>query len=317
MTNKISALSETENHNDYESNSSGLDQQENDTTQISAANSMIISSSSSHMEPAIDYEDRQATNPDQLSSFNLSKSSTSSQTPNSLVMMMKTNGATSTVVSSSSSQQSPLTPRQIKQRNTAKRNSIPRSTSNTITTIATTGSGLTVEEDLQFLQAQKFDAEFLMTTKELFQRFPNAKISISVTLSSVQPTSATTISTHQSHPATQQRQIEIDRIMFERLCASTAATWLNSSNINTKMQPKAPLRTTSVLTSANLTTSQCSPGGAVVVNGTGNNQQLSVSSSSTTSSSSSSSSSAYDSTDLSKSDSYLNLIQIYQSSDPT
>ncbi|CAF0767841.1 unnamed protein product [Brachionus calyciflorus] len=97
---------------------------------------------------------------------------------------------------------SPLTPRQIKQRNSAKRNSITNKT------------------DAQFLQTQKFDMEFLQTTKDLFLRYPTAKISISV-----------------SDLGGQSRQIEIDRQMFEKLYKS--------------QQPQTPVRTTSVLTVLN------------------------------------------------------------------
>lgn len=96
---------------------------------------------------------------------------------------------------------SPLTPRQLKQRNSAKRTSIVQKT------------------DSQFLQSQKFDQEFLQTTKDLFLRYPTAKISISVS------------------DGAQSRQIEIDRQMFDKLYKS--------------QQPQTPLRTTSVLTALN------------------------------------------------------------------
>ena len=124
---------------------------------------------------------------------------------------------------------SPLTPRQIKQRNTAKRNSIPRSSSSNQLTTASTTTGSTSsvilntnqsltpqqQSDLSFLQTQKFEKDFIQTTKDLFARYPNAKISISVTVSQIQngtsqqPTVVQTQST---------RQIEIDRLMFDKIC---------------------------------------------------------------------------------------------------
>ena len=123
------------------------------------------------------------------------------------------------------SNSSPLTPRQIKQRNTAKRNSIPRSSSSNQTATMTvqpppilnTNQSLTAQQqsDLSFLQTQKFEKDFIQTTKDLFARYPNAKISISVTVSQIQngtsqqPTVVQTQST---------RQIEIDRVMFEKIC---------------------------------------------------------------------------------------------------
>ncbi|RNA43764.1 hypothetical protein BpHYR1_031297 [Brachionus plicatilis] len=96
---------------------------------------------------------------------------------------------------------SPLTPRQLKQRNSAKRTSTIQ------------------KSDCQFLQGQKFDQEFLQTSKDLFLRYPTAKISISVS------------------DGDQPRQIEIDRQMFDKLYKS--------------QQPQTPIRTTSVLTALN------------------------------------------------------------------
>lgn len=253
--------------------------QENDTTHTSANSTSSITSFGqvvSNMEPAIDYDDRQ-----NISSFNCS--STKGNNNNSLVMMLSNKG------NLASQSQSPLTPRQIKQRNTAKRNSIPHSKSNSSPYSIAASS---LDDDLQFLQAQKFDTEFLTTTKELFQRFPNAKISISVTLSSLQ-------NDLNSNACSQQRQIEIDRLMFERLCASTAAVSSTNTNNSSKLQPKAPIRTSSVPSATcNFVGGQSSPG---IVN----NNNLSVSSSSP--SSSSSSSSAYDS---SESSNFLNFLHL-------
>lgn len=103
---------------------------------------------------------------------------------------------------------SPLTPRQLKQRNSAKRTSLVQKT------------------DCQFLQSQKFDQEFLQTTKDLFLKFPTAKISISVPDGGAQP-----------------RQIEIDRQMFDNL--------YKSQHQQQQQLPQTPTRTTSVLTALN------------------------------------------------------------------
>ena len=120
---------------------------------------------------------------------------------------------------------SPLTPRQIKQRNTAKRNSIPRSSSSnqsaTMTVhpppILNTNQSLTAQQqsDLSFLQTQKFEKDFIQTTKDLFARYPNAKISISVTVSQIQNGTSQQPMVVQTQST---RQIEIDRVMFEKIC---------------------------------------------------------------------------------------------------
>lgn len=154
--------------------------------------------STANNEPAVDYDDTSNTS---MSTF--------TKPNNNLIMMMINKNATSS---------SPLTPRQIKQRNTAKRNSIPKSLSPT------------QQIDLAFLQSQKFDQEFIQTTKELFVRYPTAKISLSVTVASS--------SQDNQLSESQTRQIEIDRFMFEKLTA----------NANLKIQPQTPIRTTSVLT---------------------------------------------------------------------
>jgi len=139
---------------------------------------------------------------------------------------------------------SPLTPRQIKQRNTAKRNSIPRSSSsnllNTMTVqppaILNTNQSLTPQQqsDLSFLQTQKFEKDFIQTTKDLFARYPNAKISISVTVSQIQNGTS-------QHPAVVQtqstRQIEIDRLMFEKICTFQQIQPLSKRKINSRIFP--------------------------------------------------------------------------------
>lgn len=245
-----SLSSEVSNGDVYEC---GLDQ-ENETAQLSAN----TTTSSSPHEPAIDYDERQQP---AMSSFNGTAKPTGS---NSLVMMMMMGTANKTGPASQQSP-SPLTPRQIKQRNTAKRNSIPRSTSSG-SAIGTANAAGSLDDDLSFLQAQKFDAEFLLTTKELFQRFPNAKISISVTLSPLQADTKAATS--------QQRQIEIDRHMFERLCASSSVN-MPTAVSSAKVQPKAPIRTTSVLTS-NIVPGQPS---SVGINGIQNSASSTASSS--------------------------------------
>ncbi len=87
------------------------------------------------------------------------------------------------------------------------------------------------QRDLLFLQTQKFENEFLQTTRDLFARYPNAKISISVLLNGNGNGNGSSNSTS--------RQIEIDRTMFEMLCAYQ----------NIKMQPETPIRTTSIQSS--------------------------------------------------------------------
>ena len=140
----------------------------------------------------------------------------------------KTNGAAS-----------PLTPRQIKQRNSAKRNSIPRSNSSNSSIVSSSSSDSSSvslngqqQTDLAFLQTQKFDVEFMQTTRELFTHYPNAKISISVTVLSLLGENGQGMATP--------RQIEIDKPMFEKIVASQAKP---------QLQPPAPIRTTSTLSS--------------------------------------------------------------------
>lgn len=134
---------------------------------------------------------------------------------------------------------SPLTPRQIKQRNSAKRNSIPRSTSSNSSIVSSSSSDSSSvslngqqQADLAFLQTQKFDMEFMQTTRELFTHYPNAKISISVTVLSLLGENGQGMATP--------RQIEIDKPMFEKIAASQAKP---------QSQPPAPVRTTSTLSS--------------------------------------------------------------------
>jgi hypothetical protein len=149
---------------------------------------------------------------------------------------------------------SPLTPRQIKQRNTAKRNSISKtngaallcSTGNTNNSEETSHFTPTQLRDLAFLQSQRFDAEFIKTTNELFIRYPSAKISISVVNSS----SAMVNSTAAPQVA---RQVEIDRAMFDKICAYQAGQLAAPvppppvAVNKPKLQPQTPVRTTSVL----------------------------------------------------------------------
>lgn len=195
-------------------------------------------------EPATNYHNTQSIiNTNKLVASGSSSSSSSSslnqmstfnnKMSNNLVINNKNVG----VVNNESINQSstPLTPRQIKQRNSAKRNSIPRSISSTPSSNHLTYQQENInkqhsqmykltqqqQRDLLFLQTQKFETEFLQTTHDLFQRYPNAKISISVLLAGQQSTS---------------RQIEIDRWMFEMLCSFQ----------NIKIQPETPIRTTSI-----------------------------------------------------------------------
>ncbi len=140
---------------------------------------------------------------------------------------------------------SPLTPRQIKQRNTAKRNSIATNYSDfslnqSITSNYSTNNsnGFTAAQlrDLAFLQTQKFDSDFIRTTNELFVRYPNAKISISV------------IKASQKNDTQQQvtQQVEIDRNMFDKICAFHDHQQQHQKNFVKSQLPQTPPRTSSV-----------------------------------------------------------------------
>ncbi len=143
---------------------------------------------------------------------------------------------------------SPLTPRQIKQRNTAKRNSISK-TNNSALLNTSTGSSQGEEyftpsqlRDLAFLQSQKFDADFIKTTNELFNRYPSAKISISVINGNTSGSNSSQVT----------RQVEIDRAMFDKICAFQAQQAQQTTSVPdvpkpAKVQPPAPIRTTSCL----------------------------------------------------------------------
>jgi hypothetical protein len=226
------------------------------------------SNAATYIEPAVDYDQ-----PKLLSTFNnpnKTASQTVTQANNSnsnLIMVMNRGSPTSAATSTPS----PLTPRQIKQRNIAKRSSIPcRSSSSTptlndsinslnnsdsaISNSASSSSSSSSSQfsaqqlsDLHFLQSQKFDADFIGTTRDLFSRYPHAKISISVTVSSTQTNSQS----RQQTSTQTTRQIEIDKPMFDRIASlqlphSTTATTTSSS----KVQPQTPIRTSSALTSS-------------------------------------------------------------------
>ena len=242
---------------------------------------------SAFIEPAVDYDQPK------LSTFNQTKSPatqngnnnlSSSSTSNLIVLLNRSNAAPS-----------PLTPRQIKQRNVAKRGSIPcRSSSSTPTLnesfVATATTATFTQQqltDLNFLQSQKFDADFIQTTQDLFSRYPNAKISISVTVSSFQtnPQSQQQIQTKQTT-----RQIEIDKAMFERINSlnqhAVAVQASSPDQLVAKIQPQTPVRTTSTLTT---------PTGLSASKYNSFSSLSSSNSPSSSSSSSSYSSSAYDS----------------------
>ena len=140
---------------------------------------------------------------------------------------------------------SPLTPRQIKQRNTAKRTSITSSSSSSSTkpvnTNTTSPNDIVNDDlltsaqqrDLDFLQSQKFDSDFVKTTNELFVRYPTAKISISV------------VNTNASSGMNEvTRQVEIDRNMFDKICAFQQQ---QQASTMAKIQPQTPVRTSSVM----------------------------------------------------------------------
>lgn len=108
---------------------------------------------------------------------------------------------------------SPLTPRQIKQRNNAKRGSISHQPNDSnVQSAAVLNSRQ--ESDLQFLKSQKFDEEFIQTTKDLFSHYPNAKISISVSVQTYDESESTL------NQVETNRQIEIDRVMFNKILES-------------------------------------------------------------------------------------------------
>ena len=254
-------------YNENDDNDCSLDRKDNDSE----------SNYSSHIETAIDYDQTNTftSNKTSMSTFNNKQTANSApNNNNNLILMMLNSGNKGTNAS-------PLTPRQIKQRNSAKRNSIPRSSSSNPSPANQSPANLsshhsvvnltpTQQRDLAFLQTQKFDTEFMQTTKDLFLKYPNAKISISVTVSTTQ--------TSPNHPSIQQqtqtnRQIEINRDMFEKICAFQTQ----------KVQPQTPIRTTSIST-ASSSNNNCN--------------YNSISSSSSSPNSSSSSSSAYDSSSM-------------------
>lgn len=221
----------------------------------------------SHIEPAVDYDQDVTVVTKQaiMSTFN-------TNSPNSGKVVQTSQASKVMSLNSSINSSSPLTPRQIKQRNSAKRNSIPRSLSShpspTLSSVSLTNANVinssssnsssssslnishkvnltpTQQRDLAFLQSQKFDSDFILTTRDLFNRYPNAKISISVT---------TTQTSGQNVQTT--RQIEIDKFMFDKI---------GSSFQQAKIQPQTPIRTTSVLSNStanlNSTGSSSSPG---------------------------------------------------------
>lgn len=247
-----------------------------------------------YIEPAVDYEQ-----PAKLSTFNNSKAQQPQPQPHSqphsqphpqpqpLIMMMSRCPTTLATPSPSSlapgsTTPSPLTPRQIKQRNIAKRGSNPcrsssstptlndsltslnnsTSTSNDSTSSSSQFSAQQLS-DLQFLQSQKFDAEFIGTTRDLFARYPHAKISISVTVSSTQTNSQS----RQQTSTQTTRQIEIDKPMFDRIASlqlqpppsPPPPPASNNNNNNTsptssKVQPQTPMRTSSALTTSSTPT---------------------------------------------------------------
>ena len=161
---------------------------------------MTLEANNNYIEPAVDYDQPK------MSTFNQNKPPTSNS---NLIMMLNRPG---------NNTPSPLTPRQLKQRNTAKRNSISCRSSSSTPTLNdsfTSNSSFTQQQlsDLQFLQSQKFDSDFIQTTQDLFSRYPYAKISISVTVSSYQSNMNTQ---NQVHTTQTTRQIEIDKQMFDR-----------------------------------------------------------------------------------------------------
>ena len=179
------------------------------------------------LEPVIDYDQTSlcsvnSANKVQMSTFNHTNtppSPSGTKTNTNLILMMLKQQQQQQQQQTANNSSSPLTPRQIKQRNTAKRNSIPRSSSSNPQVAPLTAQQ---QRDLSFLQTQKFEADFIQTTKDLFARYPNAKISISVTVSSIQQNGSSASSTSgggQQLVQTQStRQIEIDRLMFEKIC---------------------------------------------------------------------------------------------------
>ncbi len=210
----------------------------------------------SYMEPPADYDQLQQQK-SKLTTFNqtrpvigLSNNVNSNISPSNLIMMI--NNTNSSTNQKSPSIQSPLTPRQLKQRNTAKRNSVPcRSSSSTPTINDPSTTTLTQQQlsDLQFLQSQKFDTDFIQTTNDLFTRYPHAKISISVTVSSYQ---TATNGTKQLQTNQTTRQIEIDKQMFDKIVQ------FQNVAFPPKIQPQTPIRTTSTLTPATASTTTAS-----------------------------------------------------------
>ncbi len=114
------------------------------------------------------------------------------------------------LMANNKSNTSPLTPRQIKQRNNAKRGSISHQP-NDLNAQSVAVLNSRQESDLQFLKSQKFDEEFIQTTKDLFSHYPNAKISISVSVQTYDESDSTL------NQVETNRQIEIDRAMFNKI----------------------------------------------------------------------------------------------------
>lgn len=226
---------------------------------------MATEGNNNYIEPAIDYDQPK------MSTFNQNKPPNSSS---NLIMMLNRPG---------NNTPSPLTPRQLKQRNTAKRNSISCRSSSSTPTLndsIVSNSSFTQQQlsDLQFLQSQKFDSDFIQTTQDLFSRYPYAKISISVTVSSYQ---SNVNSQNQVHTTQTTRQIEIDKQMFDKITSLQSQAQMTPQ----KIQPQTPIRTSSSLTpTTNAATTKYH-----------SFSSISSSSPSSSSASSSSSSSAYDS----------------------
>ncbi len=218
--------------------------------QSSASNDTLVHDSERDVqyEPPHDYDNDENQDEDESGDGEVYATTISNMAPT-----MTIHHANRSVVTIGSS---PLTPRQIKQRNTAKRNSISKTNNAALLLNTSIGSSQSEEyftpnqlRDLAFLQSQKFDADFIRTTNELFNRYPSAKISISV----INGNSAST-----SSQVT--RQVEIDRAMFDKVCAYQAqqqqqqAQHQQSTSCvpdvlpkQAKIQPPAPVRTTSCL----------------------------------------------------------------------
>lgn len=201
-------------------------------------------------EPAHDYDVEEETRCDEEPITNSSDENSTILSSNSSSNVSVAGGKNVLPIGSS-----PLTPRQIKQRNTAKRNSMPKTNGTLLMNNQISRSELMnscVEEsgeddkytssqlrDLEFLKSQQFDAEFIRTTGELFVRYPSAKISISV---------VSTNSSNEQDKTT--RQVEIDKNMFDKICAYHQEQQAPQSSVVStsppKIQPPTPARTTSI-----------------------------------------------------------------------